>query len=63
MENFLVCIEAILPMFLIIALGYFLRRINVISEKFALEGNAFAFKVFCRLCYSLTYLQISKTDF
>ena len=46
MENFLICVGAILPMFLIIALGYFLKQINIISEKFALEANEFAFKVF-----------------
>lgn len=46
MENLLVSIGAILPMFLIIALGYFLRKINILNEKFALEANEFAFKVF-----------------
>ena len=33
-------------MFLIIALGYFLKRINLITETFAVEGNKIAFKVF-----------------
>ena len=46
MENFIISAGAIAPMFLIIALGYVLRRLGIISEEFALAANKIAFQVF-----------------
>lgn len=45
MENLVFSINVVLPMFLIMCLGVFLRKINIFDEKFLKTANAFTFKV------------------
>nr|WP_312577822.1 AEC family transporter [Sedimentibacter sp.] len=45
MENLIFSINVVLPMFLIMCLGVFLRKINIFDEKFLKTANAFTFKV------------------
>mgnify|MGYP004532922047 CR=1 FL=1 len=55
MNNFLVAAGVVAPLFVVIFLGYFLRRIHVISESFAEEANKLCFKVLlpCMLFYDI----------
>lgn len=46
MENLWSASQVVLPLFLMMALGYFLRRIGVISQEFAVQCNAVLFKAF-----------------
>jgi len=46
MENLITSFEAVLPLFLMIMLGMFLRRIGMLEEKVRLSLNKLCFKVF-----------------
>lgn len=46
MENLVTSFEAVLPLFLMILLGMFLRRIGMLEEKVRLSLNKLCFKVF-----------------
>lgn len=46
MENFIVAFRVVLPIFLLISLGYLFRRIQWVSEKSLKEFNLLVFKVF-----------------
>ena len=46
MNSFVVCLNAILPIFLIIALGFLARHAGIIREGEVPRMNAVAFKVF-----------------
>ena len=46
MNSFIVCFNAILPIFLVIALGFFAKRVGFIREEEVPRMNAVAFKVF-----------------
>lgn len=48
-ETILTCINAILPIILLIALGYFLKKIRLVNAAFLKVGNGFVFKV-CLPC-------------
>lgn len=45
LENLIYCLNATMPIFIMMIVGYFFRRFNVISEKFTKEMNTFVFKV------------------
>jgi predicted permease len=45
MENLIFSINVVLPMFLIMCLGVFLRKINIFDERFLKTANSFTFKV------------------
>lgn len=45
MENLIFSINVVLPMFLIMCLGVFLRKIKIFDENFLKTANAFTFKV------------------
>ncbi len=45
MSNFLFSVNATLPVFLVILLGYFLKRIGMLGPEFVKQANAFNFKV------------------
>ena len=49
LEIFLTTINAVLPIVLLILLGYLLRRVNVLNDNFVKVGNGFVFKV-CLPC-------------
>lgn len=46
MENFYIALNAVLPMFLIIAVGILVRRLHIISDSAIREANTLCFKVF-----------------
>ncbi|MGI5824843.1 MAG: AEC family transporter [Bacillota bacterium] len=46
MDNLLIAAEVVFPLFIIIFLGYLLKRAGIIREKFALEANKLCFNVF-----------------
>jgi predicted permease len=43
MNDFLFSVNAVLPLFLLIATGYILRQLRVVSESFLLDANKFIF--------------------
>lgn len=45
MDNFVFSINATIPIFLVILLGWFLKKINLINDAFADTANKFVFKV------------------
>lgn len=45
MENFLFSVNATMPIFLIILLGWFLKKIHIINDEFANVANKYVFKV------------------
>ncbi|WP_326910904.1 AEC family transporter [Sedimentibacter sp. MB31-C6] len=45
MENLIFSINVVLPLFLIMCLGTFLRKINIFNDSFLKTANKFAFKV------------------
>lgn len=45
MSNLVFALNATIPLFLMIALGYFLKKINIITEGFLSAANKFNFKV------------------
>lgn len=49
LDVFMFAFNAILPIILLIALGYFLRQKNFLTDEFLKVGNKFVFKV-CLLC-------------
>lgn len=46
MESFIFALNAIAPIVLMVLMGYFLKRIGMIGEKFAKEANKLVFRVF-----------------
>ena len=46
MENFIFSISVVLPLFLLIALGYFFRRIDVFSDEYVIKTNKISYRVF-----------------
>ncbi len=46
MNNLTVCINAVLPIFIIICIGYFCRQIGMLEEKDIIKFNSVAFRVF-----------------
>lgn len=45
LDNLLYCLNATMPIFSLMILGYLLRRLNIMSERFTKELNSFTFKV------------------
>ncbi len=45
MDNFLFAINAVLPLFLVVAVGYFIRAIRLVDDHFLEAANQFCFKV------------------
>lgn len=60
MGDFLFSMNAVLPLFLLIMLGYFLTRIHLLNDSFLKVGNQFCFKC---LLPTLLFLNIYKADF
>ena len=59
MNSFLVALNAIMPTFLLLAFGYFLRNTNFTSDEFLKKTNALTFKFFLPI---LLFKNIYKTD-
>ena len=45
MDNFLFAINAVIPLFLVVAVGYFVRAIRLVDDHFLEMANQFCFKV------------------
>ncbi|MDO4647563.1 MAG: AEC family transporter [Eubacteriales bacterium] len=60
MENFIFSINATAPVFLMMCLGYLLKRIHWMEEEFALKINSFVFKVPLPV---LLFYQLGSADF
>ena len=44
MDNLIFCLNATIPIFLTLMLGYFLRKINLYDDSFVAQMNKFVFK-------------------
>ena len=60
MENFLFCLNATMPIFLLMVLGYMFRRIHLIDDHFVAQANKFVFAVPLPL---LVFKDLSNSDF
>ena len=60
MENFLFCLNATMPVFLLMVLGFFFRRINLIDDHFVAQANKFVFAVPLPL---LVFKDLAGSDF
>lgn len=54
MSNFLFSINVTIPIFLVMVIGYFLRRIGMLNENFVTVANKFNFKVTLPFLRSVT---------
>ena len=59
MEDFIYSLNATMPIFLVMAAGYFLRRTGLLNENFVTVANRFNFKVTLPI---LLFMQISAMD-
>lgn len=59
MDAFLFALEAVTPIVLMVALGYFLKRVNFISADFAKVANRLVFRVFLPAMLFLNVYNIS----
>ncbi len=46
MENFVLSLEIVLPLFIVMAVGYTCKRLNLITEQLAKQMNGLVFRVF-----------------
>lgn len=60
MSNLLFALNATIPLFLLIALGFFLRKVKVLDEPFLKTANKFNFKLTLPM---LLFVDLSSTDF
>lgn len=63
MENFIFSLNVVLPLFIMMCLGAFLRKINIFNDDFLNTANSFTFKVLLPvlLFYSIYKSEISET--
>ena len=59
MDNFIFSLEATMPVFLVMVVGYFLRRVGMLNEAFCSVANRYVFKVALPL---LLFKDIAETD-
>ncbi len=60
MDSLLFAINAVLPIILTVALGYFLKKVGFINETFAKMGNKLVFRIFLP---AMLFLNVYKMDF
>lgn len=60
MENLVFCLNATIPIFLTLMLGYFFRRVGLFDEAFVNRMNTFVFKISLP---ALLFQDISNADF
>ena len=46
MESLIFAIDAVAPIIVMVALGYFLKRLGVLGKDFSKTGNRLVFKIF-----------------
>lgn len=59
MESLLFAINAILPIILIVAVGYFLKRVGLLTQEFAKMANKLVFRVFLPV---MLFLNVYKLE-
>lgn len=59
-DNLIYCLNATMPIFILMVIGYLFRRYNIISETFTKEMNTFVFKIALPI---LVFNELSKEDF
>ena len=52
MENFYISLNAVLPMFIMLFIGFAIRKLNILKESFLPQLNKLVFKVFFPFPYS-----------
>lgn len=57
MEHLIFCLNATVPIFLMMAVGFFFRRIGLVDKVFADKMNAFVFKA------ALVFKDLAGADF
>ena len=60
MENLTFCLNATIPIFLTLMLGYFFRKINLYNDSFVSQLNKFVFKA---ALPALLFLNVAESDF
>ena len=60
MENLLFSLNATIPIFLLMVVGYFLNKINILDDTLASKLNSFVFKVSLPL---LLFVDVSQSNF
>ena len=60
MENLTFCLNATIPIFLTLMLGFFLRKINLYDDSFVSQMNKFVFKA---ALPALLFLNVAESDF
>ena len=60
MENLIFCLNATVPIFALMVLGFFARKINLFQESFADQANKFVFKFALPV---LLFQDLASTDF
>ena len=60
MDNLIFCLNATIPIFLTLMLGYFLRKINLYDDSFVAQMNKFVFKA---ALPALLFMNVTESDF
>jgi len=60
MNNLIFCLNATMPIFLMMVLGYFFNKIGVVSDEFAKSMNGFVFKI---ALPTLVFKELATTPF
>ena len=60
MDNLIFCLNATIPIFLTLMLGYFLRKINLYDDSFVAQMNKFVFKA---ALPALLFMNVAESDF
>ena len=59
MDNLIFCLNATIPIFLTLMLGYFLRKINLYDDSFVAQMNKFVFKA---ALPALLFMNVAESD-
>lgn len=60
MDNFIFCINATTPIFILMIAGYFFRKYRLLSQEFVKDANSFVFKIALPV---LLFNDLSSVDF
>ena len=60
MENLLFCLNATVPVFMLMVLGFFFRKINLFDDPFVNKANKFVFTIALPV---LVFQDLATTDF
>ena len=62
MENFMLSVNAVLPMFLLLAAGYLSQRFGILTREDVPRTNRLGFRIFlpCQLFYSIYCADLSS---